>query len=332
MADDKTLSETLIDKAVALQKWEAVAPIAAEVASVVKEYREVIDGVSSAFGIVRVVWNIFSSIEEAKEDAAKQKAMVDQITKAGTSLPSICLLDIDPWLTPGTVDIMMRRATSEIINHIDKKELDDAIDAVQSVQRGFRHDFLPYVKTLPLDIPDSVHIIGLIDRARAAIDKLHSLIERRAKEGDGGAVLVLYRHLQGGVQCKLAMDRWLHGLTPETVAQADYEMTRMIQVWVWVVRGLQGMSDRSFSQGLIEFHAGGGGDRPEIYRYSYHYQGMPAKRQPGASSSRAAVAQDFIAARKKARDEVIPAEVFEWNRQTYEIFKQVQELKTKVSA
>mgnify|MGYP001583605859 CR=1 FL=1 len=85
MADDKTLSETIIDSTAALQKWDEIKPFATGMASLVDEYSEIIDGVGSVFTVVGFVWNIYSNMEKAKENAAQQQAMVLQITQAGAS-------------------------------------------------------------------------------------------------------------------------------------------------------------------------------------------------------------------------------------------------------
>lgn len=84
MADDKTLSETILKGADALSKWEEMEPVANELTSLVKEYSEIIDGVSSAFAVVGFFWNIYSSMEKAKDNTARQQEMVQQITSAGT--------------------------------------------------------------------------------------------------------------------------------------------------------------------------------------------------------------------------------------------------------
>jgi adenylyl- and sulfurtransferase ThiI len=85
MADnDKKLSEKIIRTADALQNWDLVKPYAKEVTSLIKEYSEIIDGVGSVFSVVGFVWSIYSNMEKAKDTAAEQQAMVEQITQAGT--------------------------------------------------------------------------------------------------------------------------------------------------------------------------------------------------------------------------------------------------------
>jgi hypothetical protein len=76
MADDKTLSEKLLDSATALGKWKEMEPIVNEAKSLVNEYSEIIDGVGSVSAVVGFVWNIYSNMEKAKENAAQQQAMV----------------------------------------------------------------------------------------------------------------------------------------------------------------------------------------------------------------------------------------------------------------
>ncbi|OTA07202.1 hypothetical protein A9Z42_0080510 [Trichoderma parareesei] len=306
MADDKALSEKIISQAEALQQWGAIEPYVTGVTSFVEEYREIIDGVGNVFAVVGFVWNIYSEIEKAKENAAQQQAMVTQIIRA--------------------VDGMITHATAEIKQHINQKEVQAALNSVMAVQQGFYHDVLPYAKTYPLTGVDIGHIVNLIEDSRKAIETLHALIPERANDCDGAAVLSLYRSLHAAVQCKLTMDRWHRGLTQAVITEAEYEMTRLIQVWVPVVRGLQGMSDRSFSPGIVYFHAGGHG-RPEFTKYSYYYMG---KAQPGSSSVRAPVSQAFIEARKAARNNAIPQEVYEWNSQPYRIMNELRELKDKV--
>jgi|TARA_R110002003_G_scaffold239_1_gene17191 hypothetical protein len=83
MADDETLSKKIIKSAEALQKWEEMRPLVAPVKSLVDEYGDVIDGIGQFFGVVGFVWDIYSGMEKAKDDAAQQQAMVQQITKAG---------------------------------------------------------------------------------------------------------------------------------------------------------------------------------------------------------------------------------------------------------
>lgn len=81
--DDKTLSETLISSATALQKWEEIRPVATDFIDLVNEYHDVIDGVSTVFGIVGFVWSIYSNLEKSKQEMAQQQAMIQQITRAG---------------------------------------------------------------------------------------------------------------------------------------------------------------------------------------------------------------------------------------------------------
>lgn len=85
MADDETLSETIINSAAALQKWKEIEPFTTEMTSLVNEYSEIIDGVGNVFAVVGFVWNIYSNMEKAKEDAAQQQPMVLQIQRAGAS-------------------------------------------------------------------------------------------------------------------------------------------------------------------------------------------------------------------------------------------------------
>jgi hypothetical protein len=218
---------------------------------------------------------------------------------------------------------MISRATAEIEHHIDLKEVEAVVIATNAVQQGFRHDVLPYAKTFPLTGFDMGPLDHLINDARKVIETLHALIDERAKKGDGAAIIILYRNLHAVVQCKLAMDKWRRGLTQPVIAEAKYEMLRLLQVWVPVVRGLQYTSDLSFSQGIVYFHVGEHG-LPEFTRYSYYYKG---KAQPGSGSNKAPVSQAFIEARKAARSEAIPQGVNEWNIHANEIMKQLLELK-----
>ena len=328
MADDKTLSETIIDQATVLQQWDEMRPITDEVKSLVQEYSQLIDGISSAFAVVGFIWNIYSNMEKAKQSAAQQQNMVHQITRAGMFQP-IHIIGrhlVRRVTNCYTVDGMINRATADIKHHFDKKEVEDAVNAVNAVQQGFRHDVLPYAKTFPLTGFDLAPLDHLINDARKVIETLHNLIAERAKDGDGAAIIVLYRNLHAVVQCKLTLDKWRRGLTQAVVDEAKYETTRLIQVWVPVVRGLEYMSDRSFSQGLVHFHVGGHG-RPEFSKYSVYYQG---KALPGGSSDKAAVSQLFIAVRKAARTNVIPKELFEWNSYPYKVLQQLQEFDDQV--
>jgi len=85
--NDEKLSEKIIesiDAAGDLLRWSLeVAPIVDEASSLVDEYSEVTDEFASAFSVVGVVWNIYSNMEKAKENATQQQAMVSQITRAG---------------------------------------------------------------------------------------------------------------------------------------------------------------------------------------------------------------------------------------------------------
>jgi len=94
---------------------------------------------------------------------------------------------------------MITRATAEITNHIDKKEVDAAIIAVNAVQRGFQDDVLPHAKTFPLAGFDTVQLDILINNARQCIETLHFLIAARAKVGNGAAVVVIYHNLNAVV-------------------------------------------------------------------------------------------------------------------------------------
>tara|TARA_R110002003_G_scaffold239_1_gene17192 strand:+ start:28945 stop:29616 length:672 start_codon:yes stop_codon:yes gene_type:complete len=221
---------------------------------------------------------------------------------------------------------MISRATIELKHHFDEKEVDEAVMAVDAIQQGFREDVLPYAKTFPLTGFDLAPLDNWIKEARMVIVKLHTLIDKRAKVGDGAAIIVLYRNLHAVVQCQLTMNKWRWGVTQAVIESAEREMTRLIQVWVPVVRGLQLMSDKSFSPGIIEFHAGGNG-RPEFWKYSYHYMG---KQQPVHGSKMAPVSQAFIEARKTARENAIPKGVMEWNNHPYQVMKQLRELKKTV--
>lgn len=223
---------------------------------------------------------------------------------------------------------MITRATAEIKHHIDEKEVQAAVTAVNAVQRGFRHDVLPYAKTYPLTGFDMGPLDLLINDARKVIETLYALIEVRAKVGDGAAILILYRNLHAVVQCKLTMAKWRRGLTQAVVAEAQNEVNRLIPIWVHAVRGLWLMSDLSFSPGIVYFHVGGHG-RPELTRYSYYYKG---KAQPGSGSNKAPVSQAFINARKAARDNAIPQWLMEWNNFPYKIAGQLRELQNKVPA
>lgn len=83
MTDEKTLSETIISMNEALEKWNSMKPVVDEVNSIVKEYGELIDSVGKVFTVVGFVWDIYSNMEKAKEDAARLQNMIQQITSAG---------------------------------------------------------------------------------------------------------------------------------------------------------------------------------------------------------------------------------------------------------
>lgn len=83
MADDKTLSQKIVDVSNVLQEWESMRPIATGVTSLVNEYGEVIDDIGQFLSVVGFVWNIYSNMEKAKENAAQQQAMANDIKRAG---------------------------------------------------------------------------------------------------------------------------------------------------------------------------------------------------------------------------------------------------------
>ena len=221
---------------------------------------------------------------------------------------------------------MITHAVSEIKHHIDQKEVENAVVTVNAVQQGFRHDVLPYAKTYPVTGFDTGALDLLINDARKAIETLHHLILARAGIGDGTAAMILHRNLHGVVQCKLTMDRWRRGLTRAVVDEGVYETFRVVNMHTIVIRGLELMSDLSFSPGIIYFHVGGGG-RPELTSYSYMYKG---KAQPGSGSNPAPVFQAFIKARRAARDRAIPEWVGEWMMKANETRMQLEDLKDKV--
>ncbi|KAK5788095.1 hypothetical protein VI817_009053 [Penicillium citrinum] len=76
MTDEKTLSETIISMNEALEKWNSMKPVVDEVDSIVKEYGELIDSVGKVFTVVGFVWDIYSNMEKAKEDAARLQNMI----------------------------------------------------------------------------------------------------------------------------------------------------------------------------------------------------------------------------------------------------------------
>ncbi|KAK5400787.1 hypothetical protein LTR06_011247 [Exophiala xenobiotica] len=308
MSDDKTLSETLTNSAEALQRWNAIEPYATEVKGILDEYREIIDSVGSVFTAVDFVWNIYSNLEKAKENAAQQQAMAQQIIRA--------------------VDGIISRSMAEIKHHIDWTEVQAAVTAANSVQEGFSHDVLPYAKTFPLTGFDIGSLDILVSKARDVIVKLRDLVIARANIGDGAAIIILYQNMHAAVQCKLTLDKWRHGLIPAVIAEADSEMVGLNQLLGHVVPGLETMSNLSFSRGIVHFHAGGHG-RPEFHRYSYFYKG---KAQPVSGSNMAPVSQAFIEARKAERAKVIPQEVIQWKNYAWETWKQLHELKEKVPA
>ncbi|GFF99979.1 hypothetical protein IFM53868_10555 [Aspergillus udagawae] len=312
MADDneKKLSETIIyDIAVVSQKWEAMKPIAAEATSLVKEYSEWIDGFGKVFTVVGFFWGIYSDMEKAKENAAHQQAMFENIIKA--------------------TSVMITRAVADLKHHMDRQEVRDVVSKGHAIQDSFRHSVIPFAKTYPMtDLSPVVaaEVARLMLDADEVIDKMKDLINDRADQGDGAAILILYRNMHAVVQCKLTMYRWLYGLTEEVITMTEEAMTSLIQIWVPVVQGLERMSDNSFSPGIVYFHVGGDG-RPEFTKYSYYYKG---KAQPGSSSNMAIVSQAFIAARKAERSNAIPQELFEWNKKPYEIMQQFRRQHKKI--
>lgn len=86
--DDQLLSETIISdwKRVAA-RWKAQEPLTNDLTNIVEEYKGLIDGVSTVFGVVGHVWNIYSSMEKEREEAAARQAMCQHITQAGKYQP-----------------------------------------------------------------------------------------------------------------------------------------------------------------------------------------------------------------------------------------------------
>ncbi|ODA82154.1 hypothetical protein RJ55_00660 [Drechmeria coniospora] len=103
----------------------------------------------------------------------------------------------------------------------------------------------------------------MITRATAEIKHHTNQKEVSAAVIAVNAVMILYRNLHGVVRCKFTMDKWRRGMTKAVVDEAMYEMTRLVGVWVLVVRGFERMSDLSYSPGIVHFHVGGHG-RPEF--------------------------------------------------------------------
>ncbi|KAL4862356.1 hypothetical protein BDV12DRAFT_203144 [Aspergillus spectabilis] len=171
MADDKTLSETVIEIDKMLEKWEATKPFAIELTSLVDEYSQVIDGFGKVFAVISVVWNIYLSMEKVKENAVQQQAMVDRITKAAT--------------------VMLTRPQGEITHHIDQQENSDNVSAGRAVQRSFYHDIVPFANTYPITGYDVVKLDNLIWEARRVIVKMQDLIKARSMDGNGATILIL---------------------------------------------------------------------------------------------------------------------------------------------
>ncbi|CAI7678254.1 unnamed protein product [Penicillium pancosmium] len=304
MEDDKTLSQKIVDVNNVLKEWESMKPIATGVNNLVNEYGEVINGIGQFLSVVGLVWNIYSNMEKAKENAAQQQAMVEDIKRA--------------------VDAMVTRAQAEIDHHMDEIEDRDIVSRGQAIQKFFRYNIVPFAKTYPikdLDVDVVVKVADVMFEAVKVIDKMQELIKARAAKGNGTAIMVLYRNLHAVVQCKLTMNRWRYGLTQAVISDAENDMTSLIKIWVPVVRGLERMSDLSFSQGLVFFQVGGHG-RPKFTKYSYYYQG---KSQPGSSSNMALVSQAFVDARKAGRSRAIPQELFEWNNKPSEILQRLRD-------
>lgn len=223
---------------------------------------------------------------------------------------------------------MITRAVADLKHRMDQQEERDVVSRGQVIQDSFQHSVIPFAKTYPMtDLSPVVaaKVAQLMLDADEVIGKMKFLINDRAEQGDGAAILILYRNLHAVVQCKLTMYRWQYGLTEEVISMTENDMASLIQIWVPVVKGLERMSDNSFSPGILYFHVGGHG-RPEFTKYSYYYKG---KAQPGSSSNMAPVSQAFIAARKAGRSNAIPQELFEWNKRPYEIMQQLRELKNK---
>lgn len=331
MGEDETLSQTLIkDFKVAADHWKALEPLAKDLENVVKEYRGLIDGVSTIFGVVGMVWGVYSSMEKAKEEAAERQDMIDQITRAGKSW-----ISVETKLATGTmndhvaVNGMIERATDEVKRYMDEKEVQEAIDISNGVQQGFIHDIMPIAKTFPLSADAKRRLENKIDNARYPIERLHALIARRAQVGDGAACIMLYRNLHAIVQCKLMMDKWRYGITPTVLEQAEYETSRLIQRWGSSEGNVAGclwlQSDLAFSPGIV--HSQTENPRgPQLSRYYYTYKGI----SQGSNSNLAPIQQAFIAHRKRARDEaVLNTEVQGWSVEAYKAWKQVLFLQGK---
>ncbi|KAF2477244.1 uncharacterized protein BDR25DRAFT_321659 [Lindgomyces ingoldianus] len=293
--NDKELSEKIIDVAEAAEKWQVLAPYAEKVASFVEEYGEIIDGIGTAFAVVGVVWGIYSKMEKAKEDAAQRAAMVEKITKA--------------------VNGMIKRSTAEVQASIREESVGTTLALVQTVQVGFSRDVVPYFKEYPVSGWDT----GLVDlylfNARQAIEELHLLIEKHAKIGDGGTLLVLYRNLNSILQCKFTIDKWRRGDDPEVINQASIEAERLFQAAITVNNGMRLMSDLSFSPGLVYWQVGGG-NRPSLAHYKYYYKGQIG---PTINKDPKIVSRAYIEHRAAARSTVVPSDVNVWIRQAVEL-------------
>lgn len=219
---------------------------------------------------------------------------------------------------------MITHAQTEIDHHMDEIEDRDIVSRGQAFQKFFCYNIVPFAKTYPitdLDLDVVIKVTGEMSKAVEIIDKMQVLIKARAEKGNGAAIMVLYRNLHAVVQCKLTMSRWRYGLTEAVISDAENDMASLIKIWVPVVKGLERMSDLSFSQGIVLFQVGGHG-RPKFTKYSYYYQG---KAQPGSSSNMAPVSQAFVEARKVGRSRAIPQELIEWNKKPYEIMQRLRE-------
>jgi hypothetical protein len=182
MADDRTLSEKIIDSTAALKHREEMAPVVDKVTRAVNEYRELIDN----------GWHHLGHLLEHGENQTGRGPAASHgqpnhsswyvtgcdYSIAGTGLNSLLF------------DLIMTSAKTEITRHKDEIETRNAVVAAETMLEGFSHNFIPYVKTGSPTEKNMKKLHSLISNARAAMVKLYKLIPDRAASGDGADVLI----------------------------------------------------------------------------------------------------------------------------------------------
>lgn len=105
---------------------------------------------------------------------------------------------------------MITRAVADLKHHINLQKVRDIVSRGQAIQDSFQHSVISFAKKYPMTNLSPVvaaKLAGLMLDADEIISKLKALINDRAEQGNGAAILILYYNLYAVVQCKLTMYR-----------------------------------------------------------------------------------------------------------------------------